>query len=89
MRAMLDRSISIQHGSYEQIGCYLKNFPYLYCLSLGSPDAFVVLSRMQSFLVTSVRLVGVIATCMIYFIVAPDFALFYLGELPCFVVIYV
>ena len=49
-----------------------------------SPDVFVVLSRMQSFLVISVRLVGVIATCMIYFIVVPDSALFYLGVLPCF-----
>ena len=39
--------------------------------------------------VISVRLVGVIITCVIYFIVVPDSALFYLGVLPCFVVIYV
>ena len=49
-----------------------------------SPDVFVVLSRMQSFLVISVRLVGVIATCVIYFIVVLNSALFYLSVLPCF-----
>ena len=54
-----------------------------------SPDVFAVLSRMQSFLVISVRLVGVIVTCVIYFIVVLDSALFYLGVLPCFVVIYI
>ena len=86
---MLDRSRSVQHGSSKQIDRYLKNFPYLYCLCWVSPNVFVVLSRMQSFLVISVRLVGVIVTCVIYFIVALDFALFYLGELPCFVVIYI
>ena len=39
------------------------------------------------FFVISVRLVGVIVTCVIYFIVVPDSALFYLGVLPCFVVV--
>ena len=54
-----------------------------------SPDVLAVLSKMQSFLVISMRLVGVIATCVIYFIFVPDSALFNLGVLPCFVVIYV
>ena len=68
---------------------FLKIFPYLYCLCGLSPDVLAVLSRMQSFLVISVRLVGVIAACVIYFIVVPNSALFNLGVLPCFVVIYV
>ena len=49
-----------------------------------SPDVFAVLSRMQSILIIFVRLVGVIAACVIYFIVVLDSALFYLGGLPCF-----
>ena len=49
-----------------------------------SPDAFAVLSRMQSILVITVRLVGVITACVIYFIVVFDSALFYLSVLPCF-----
>ena len=83
MRAILIRSRSVQHGSYEQIGRYLKFFSYLYCLGWVSPHVFVVLSRMQFFLVISVRLVGVIITCVVYFIVALDIALFYLGKVPC------
>ena len=53
-----------------------EKFPYLYCLCRVSPDVFAVLSRMQSFLVISVRLVGVIVTCVIYFIVVPDLLYF-------------
>ena len=50
---------------------------------------FVVLSRMQYDSIRSARLVGVIVTCMVYFIVALDCALFDLSELSRFVVIYV
>ena len=58
---------------------------FIFILSvLGVTDVFVVLSRMQSFLIISVRLVGVIAICVIYFIIVPDSALFSLGVLPCF-----
>ena len=67
----------------------MKNFPYLYCLGGLSPDVSAVLSRMQSLLVISMGLVDVIVTCMIYIIVVPDSALFYLGVLLCFVVIYI
>ena len=84
MRAMLDRSRSYSAWELRANGYYLKNFPYLFCLCWGSPDVFVVLSRMQSFLLISVQLVGVIVACVIYFIVAPDFALVYLDALPCF-----
>ena len=85
---MLNRSRSIQYCDLQAKGRYLKNFPYLYCLCGLSPDVLAVISRMQSFLVISVRLVDVIITCVIYIIVVPDSALFYLGVLPCFVVIY-
>ena len=68
---------------------YLKKFLYLYCLRCGSPDVLVVLSRMQNVDARSVRLVVEVATCGCCFIVAPDFALFYLSEVSHFVVIYV
>ena len=54
-----------------------------------SPDVTVVLSRMQNICLKPVQLIGVVITCVICFIVAPDCVLFYLSVILRFVVIYV
>ena len=72
-----------------QRGRYLKFRQYLYLLGCMSPDVTVMLSRMQNICLKLVQLVGVVITCVIYFIVALDCVLFYLSVILCFVVIYI
>ena len=54
-----------------------------------SPDVTDILSRMQINCLKTVRLVGEVVTCVVYFIVALDCVLFYLSSILRLVVIYV
>ena len=54
-----------------------------------SPDVTVILSRMQNICLKAVQLVWEVITCVVCFIVALDYALFYLSVILYLVVIYI
>ena len=86
---MQNRSRSILLESLRAKRSLFEISWYLYLLRCMSPDVTVILSRMQNMCLKPVQLVVEVITCVICFIVALDYVLFYLSVILCFVVIYI